>query len=433
MLQLTLLITSSFLLLCVAKEFHVTPTLPALQHCPPPCHTLDQYAQNTSLFAEHNEISLLFLEGVHNLSYNFELNVYLNPDITMLEFQGQGVPGDTVIYLLHTATIRLSDIVTLKMANIGIITNVLNDLQIFFLQILNMSIVDSTFKNGGPYIFSTKYVLIQNSTFLGGKAGVVAEKPTVLHILNCIFQTTELSIKVSMFTSNCDVLIQDSVLSNGLQGVSVKAEKFTCSVLIQRTNISNMDSIGLNFFSVKNVTIQDSTLSGRQYGVMIIAAEVFDYSVLIQRTKISDMNEIGLSFYYKNNVTITESLIENNRIGAVFYSSSLTVHNTIFTGNDNGLMVMPGPNPFYYLMCTNCTFTLNKNIGLDVTNVPLGIVLTDCSFINNQDTPIFLYGSMIELRGETVFRDNTAERGGGLAMFNSIVIFGPGSKHNVYQ
>ena len=51
MIQCALLLTAGLLSLCVAEVFHVTPTLPATQSCPSPCHTLDQYAQNTSLFA----------------------------------------------------------------------------------------------------------------------------------------------------------------------------------------------------------------------------------------------------------------------------------------------------------------------------------------------------------------------------------------------
>ena len=75
MLQITLLLIASLLSLCVAEVFHVNATHPASpdQDCPQPCHTLDQYAQNTSLFAEQPNISLVFLDGVHIL--NSMLNI----------------------------------------------------------------------------------------------------------------------------------------------------------------------------------------------------------------------------------------------------------------------------------------------------------------------------------------------------------------------
>ena len=118
MLQLTLLLTPGLLSLCVAEVFHVTPTLPAAQFCPPPCHTLDQYAQNTSMFAGHTNTSLIFLEGIHNLSYYLSFKFLYSRD-QVLMFQGQGaVPGDTVITLLPSANIGLRNIKHLKLVNI---------------------------------------------------------------------------------------------------------------------------------------------------------------------------------------------------------------------------------------------------------------------------------------------------------------------------
>ena len=53
------------------------------QDCPQPCHTLDQYAQNTSLFAGHTNISLVFLDGVHILNNTLSVSgidgVFLHP------------------------------------------------------------------------------------------------------------------------------------------------------------------------------------------------------------------------------------------------------------------------------------------------------------------------------------------------------------------
>ena len=105
---------------CGAEVFHVTPTLPATQSCPPPCHTLDQYAQNTSLFAGDTNISLIFLKGVHNLSSDLTISL-ANWNDSLLEFQGQGkVPKDTMITLLLSISIDLSDITHLHLVNINV-------------------------------------------------------------------------------------------------------------------------------------------------------------------------------------------------------------------------------------------------------------------------------------------------------------------------
>ena len=90
MLQLLgLLVTAGLLSPCMAETFHVTPILPAPADCPQPCYTLDQYAQNQSLLSGYNNITLIFLEGVHILSDYLTVNtsfIILQP---VLPSQGQ--------------------------------------------------------------------------------------------------------------------------------------------------------------------------------------------------------------------------------------------------------------------------------------------------------------------------------------------------------
>ncbi len=91
MLQLLgLLVTAGLLSPCMAETFYVTPTLLAPADCPQqPCDTLDQYAHNSSLLAGYNNITLIFLEGVHILSYPFILNTNLLTLQPALPNQGQ--------------------------------------------------------------------------------------------------------------------------------------------------------------------------------------------------------------------------------------------------------------------------------------------------------------------------------------------------------
>ena len=121
MIQLTLLLTAGVLSLSVAKVFYVTPTVLATQACPdhdPPCYSLDQYAQNTSLFVGHTNISLIFLKGVHNLSYNFTFSLNDSSN-SILEFRGQTtVSGDTIIKMLPSASVFLSGMIHFTLVNI---------------------------------------------------------------------------------------------------------------------------------------------------------------------------------------------------------------------------------------------------------------------------------------------------------------------------
>ena len=424
----------------------MTPTHPANQSCPgSPCHTLDHYADQFTEYVAEINISLVFLEGVHDLSYSFTASNFFS---SVLEFQGHGaVPGDTVIRLLPSASISLRGMnqmqfslvnirveqssyfilqpvkrfinirnvqnVTVKNAEIiGKLLNVQilqnshtqftnckfqnSTLSINFSDILFQ---DSTFYGTFVQISNSNHTLVQNSTFFECNFGVVAENPEHLSFLNCAFQKNPFSIAILVGSCKyCNIIIQNSTVSGGQIGVGS---------LLFRNFLEVIHSQGI---------IQKELLQGNR-----------SVQVLIQRTQFRDTN-IGLNLAPVNNVTIIDSLIKDNILGAQCSSTSISIHNTVFTGNKDGLLISPlGSLPFELFRCVKCTFSFNKDSGLEIFSIPADTVLTDCSFYNNQGTPMSLYGSTIELRGETVFRDNTAVRGGGLVLYNSTMIFGSGS------
>ena len=80
-------------------------------------YTLDQYAQNVSLLKGHDNVTLVFLEGVHNLSHNFEIDL----NISTLKLQGQGMSSyDTTINVQQSVSIVFRRIKHLVQSNIHI-------------------------------------------------------------------------------------------------------------------------------------------------------------------------------------------------------------------------------------------------------------------------------------------------------------------------
>ena len=384
MLQLTLLLTAGLLSLCVAEVFHVTPTLPATQDCLSPCHTLNQYAQNLqTLLHQHTNISMVFLKGVHNLSYNVIIssNVFNN-----VEFQGQGaVPGDTVIRLHPLVWISLHGIMHFSLVNIQVEkvsspSEQQANIGFYSLHIRGPSaqFINSNFRKTGVSISNSDDITFQDTALVGGKYGVDVENPKQLSFINCTFQANEFGILVFLCSSDCDVRIQDSTLSEIANGVIIS--------IIRR----------------------EDRVKGNG-------------SSLIQRTNIESM-EIGITVFPIRNMTITESTIKDNRIGVQCTRNGVDVYSTVFTGNYIGMILSDENMPIVHL--SNCTFSFNKDFGLQARKMSPGTVLTDCRFYENQESSIFLYESTIELKGETVFRDNTAERGGAMVLYNSTVIFG---------
>ncbi|XP_064382955.1 uncharacterized protein LOC135331659 [Halichondria panicea] len=73
----------------------------------------------------------------------------------------------------------------------------------------------------------------------------------------------------------------------------------------------------------------------------------------------------------------------------------------------------------------HCNFTRNNVVGIWLLMEEA--IFRDCIFDNNRETPILAYQSTFQMAGETVFSNNVADRGGGLALYQSTVLFDSGS------
>ena len=421
----------------------MTPTLPATQDCPSPCHTLNQYAQNTSLFARHINISMVFLNGVHNLNSSLSISL-TESNNSVLEFQGL---GGTVIIMSPSALIDLSDITHLNLVNFQVNqhqqiygakpTISCKNIQDLTMDTTNFQVVSPLFQLN-VHISSSQKVSILDCRF---SAGIYIKKATKM-----LFQRMDLHNGISIYKAN-NVTIQDSTFSGASVHHDIIKITEASSVLIQRINVSEIErNAAIRLYMVKNVAIKDSIMSGGLTWVVVVDIS----SVLIQRVEVYDMVECALSLRTVGKLTIQDSTISQGEIGVFIdgkqTNSSVEIQRTLVSNMDNkalyflevrkvvifdsminsngiGLSSMPKKD-LEYLKCKNCTFSSNKNSGLVLINSPSGTLLDDCRFYANQGSSITLYSSTIKLRGETIFRDNNPEIGGGLAMFDSEMVFG---------
>ena len=260
------------------------------------------------------------------------------------------------------------------MTNIKIINHRRFDYEIHIFRVQKLFICNCKFKNAGALTSNTMDVAIKGTTLDASGVG-----------------------NGFLFFIVHSVTIEDSSLSSGKAGVAIT---YVTNVSVQRTNVSDFVN-ALILTLVINMTLQDSTLSKGVRGIGVYGSEECKSTVLIKGTTVSNMFE-ALIFYRVSKVSISRSLVTDNRIG--LYGEDVET----FT-------------------CTSCMFLSNKIGGIILRNTLSATVLSDCSFHNNQGSPITLYQGTIELKGETVFRDNTAERGGGIALFDSKVIFSSAS------
>ena len=168
MLQLLgLLVTAGLLSPCIAETFHVTPTLPAgPPDCPQPCDTLDHYAQYGNL-SGHNNITLIFLEGAHNLSNNLTVNtslIILQPAIPNQAGQHPKVIGRCNID--NGGPLFFGIIASTTLIEGLLFENVLVALGNDVLTDSSITIKKSTISHSseGVFIAAVKELLIENST-----------------------------------------------------------------------------------------------------------------------------------------------------------------------------------------------------------------------------------------------------------------------------
>ena len=451
MLQLSLLLTAVCLSLCVAEVFHVTPTLPAAQSCPSPCHTLDQYAQNISLFAGHTNISLVFLKGVHNLSYTLNISgLDLNTNISLLAFQGQGaLPGDTVINLLPPASISLSNITHLRMLDMHVeafqqvtidqmfeaFHQVTIDQMCHESQISQINFRQVRFVN--HYRIKTKNII---ACFVSNTAVNIQDYRVVDGI---IFTLSSSTVNIWDCTIDGGAIDSRSVSSLDIQNCRV-VDGLIRTLSSHTVNIWNcaVDGGVINSWYVSSLNIQNCALHGPanlttgffdsyrtalplRTGVTVVRTQ----GVMIQNTNVSEYTEYGIGIALVDNGTINGCSTNNNIVGVASVNSNLNIKNTNIIKNRFGLALtavdVDYPIRYETVSINNCVLSGNSEIGLQLINIHSSV--TDCSFYGNHETPIGAYQSTFELRGENVFRDNTAKRGGGLVLFNSTVIFGTGS------
>ena len=105
---------------CGSVEYYVTPTSPPNTDCPQPCYTLDYYALNTTLLSNKENVSLLFLEGLHTLNHDLEISgiktMCLTQFHSMSEINCDSMPEITD----NHRRIRFENITYLKISNLCI-------------------------------------------------------------------------------------------------------------------------------------------------------------------------------------------------------------------------------------------------------------------------------------------------------------------------
>ena len=499
-------------------DFYVKST--SNQTCPgQPCYSLNQYAQNLSLFEGQRNISLLLLSSNHTLTS--VLNITGIDTLVISKSVHLGVADDDRVVIDLKAKIYVSSVSVFGVYNITMTSKnlehppyyryvpVFNIMEVetitqYQVQMENVaieitndrirmqstSIIRCSYYNGSSLYFIYSEAIDQTavqiqSTKIISQSDVgnySSYRPQGL-LFNCLFPIQNRS---SLLT----VDIQDSIiewLGDGIKitcpaAVQIQSTQiisniphytgllFHCPFPIQnRSSLITMDiviegwdfGIKIHKSLINRLSIQRTNITDNVYGAVIAYSTVNNF--IVEDTRFVDNEIMGLSIegltmnftiqdtYFENNgmptstfgglriimdfannLTIKDTKFYNNQpFGVLLFeaygnAANAVIKNTTVRGSQFGITILKeqtnkvSGNTILY---ENCTIASNNVAGIALINTQDKVIVSNSKFHDNKGTPIVVYGSQLELSGETNFENNTAIRGGGLSLIYSNVYF----------
>ena len=351
-----------------ATVLYVKPT--ESTPCPgEPCHTLDEYAQNTSQYFV-SDTTVEFLPGTHNLSQLLNIS-----SVNNLSLVARNVARNETV-------IRLSE-------------------PLWFTNVSNLTIVDCDFSQSNTSIVvdTSHSVTFSDCDFPDSSKHWYSTNPLVylvtshnITFTDCKFSEANVLQVVSMVTAH-DVTFIDCDFSGN-----------TVARVVKLVDTSHVTFSDCNFSENKAQTV---VLTNHSYNVSFIGCTFTDNS--------QNMNMYTLGILY------------------LYYSHNMTFINCNFSGNKNihGIVTLYHSHNGTFINCTinknKATFIdiyrPYAAYGIMMIDISYNVIFTNCSFYANIGTPIWSYNSNFTLSGTVLFSDNTAYEGGALAFYGESVVY----------
>ena len=385
MLLLAQLLIASLLSFCAAEVFYVNATHPAFpnQDCPQPCHTLNQYAQNTSLFSGHTNISLVFLKGDHIL--NSTLNIDGVKEIS-LQPQADKLKSENVSVVVRG--VKRSDMITFTGQTIAIYK-------------LKIEGIDTIQLGQGPF------------PTLSGSA-----LATFLSIRKCVIKYGGISLgprPLPSEASDFHAEITDSCFEGPSEDTLFMAQYST----------------GVTAFFTGNLTldIHNCSFTHYQFGFYLYRV-LGSMTVTITKTRIFNNTIAGL---FINDNLHSNATFQNKPINYNF-----TVEETQVYSNDLGVTLIQFPSsnidkhtkqgtvPFSKgtIIIRNCNFSTNRGSPILAYQSSFELVEENIFHDNTAErgAGLALYSSTVHFgsHSNTTFVNNTASKYGGAIYISSL-------------
>ena len=404
---------------CGSVEYYVTPTSPPNTDCPQPCYTLDYYALNTTLLSNKENVSLLFLEGLHTLNQGLAISGTRQIHLTQFHIRSE-------VIVKCNNNIRFEDITYLEIRNLtmygrdkgGHLKTWLRYksrtamLQHLTIERLDMDISGNSYLNHFKLTNSTLGICswytpnittsltlyvskLINSRIVGGRFC----KDLKLMIIGC---TVDIYYDRGLFfyqgtivfdigpSGNLHVEIVQTWI-NGELVLTGRQENNNISLYVDRSEIKN------SYFYHNSVKVYLSKNARNN-----------NFHIQITNSKISDTNHYGLSIEIEAtrestmNIYISNTSFSNHR-----HQGAMQVRNNLFSVQDKTSL---DSETMVNIVIENCTFKNNKQaVLLEIESTirsRLEMVITNSTFYGNENAIDLRRNSLKKLTTRTTIESH---------------------------
>ena len=409
-------------------------------HLQLPCHPLNYYAQNPSLLSNKQNVSLVFLGGLHRINTSFEISRTEHVQLSAVSGLFRAVisvwqSSDFALWFnrighLTVTNLTFQGIFFLKKGEIW--PKVFVSFSGHFVKLAHLAM------EGFEIFFKSRSNSVTYSTIINSSIAMCSERSPNIGSVLTLYKSEMLDTRIGRSSTGCKdlTLTLNGCTMTRLSGTKVEHNRITfdfgsatsLNVRIIDTTIegylkviSNDDSSNVNVLIVGS-EIKSAIDSCLVFRLAYEAMSNYIY-VLIKDTNVTDAREYGLSFEaditFRNSIEVVleNTVMKNNvNFGAVKLSS-----NHPYSSHDSEEELSSESKTTMNIKIVNCMFTKNK-VAIIVeleSNVKLilGMLVSGTTFTENENA--------IDFRSKAfhiLSTDSTSARELTISLNNSILL-----------
>ena len=396
-LQLVLTLSRS-----AGVEYYVTPTLLPNPNCPQGnhCHTLNQYAVNSSQFFDNVEdISLLFLDGIHNLTHRLEVRgtanfymsrlVSLDNHLPVIAADSQSNSGLSFSGVFNVTFEYLSFTVQQSFPTANSLTQCVDLMNVKRFEGIGLLFAGCS--------LNTSYFLVNDERHLSREHG---NKGNVMLFLiqNSNFLNANISIDSFSSTSESNTSVNATLLQTEIDsgGLCVNIQQVGFSLTFYNSNISNGIGIEFNLLSKAegqkiaiDASIKNSIFTNNSYGIYVNTIES-DLTCMYARPKGEHFNQGGNVV----SISVVASFLANNSYGFMLEGTgSITSLDSIHVTFSSTSVLYSGLSGMSVITDTDLTVDLAYCVIQNNGNT--GLYVSGKRYSNRQTTDISIANTVL--------------------------------------